>query len=85
VQIDPLQSERVLDNLIGNALRHSHPGAQIRLQARPQDHRVVVSAADNGEGNPYRQQARIFEPFVQVSRKKGGAGLGLALCNEIVQ
>ncbi|MBP8238093.1 MAG: PAS domain-containing sensor histidine kinase, partial [Pseudomonas sp.] len=40
---------------------------------------------DNGEGIAYRQQTRIFEPFVQVSRKKGGAGLGLALCKEIVQ
>lgn len=85
VQIDPLQIERVLDNLIGNALRHSHPGGQIRLQARQQDARVVLSVADNGEGIPYRQQTRIFEPFVQVSRKQGGAGLGLALCKEIVQ
>ncbi|MFZ3153235.1 KinB sensor domain-containing domain [Pseudomonas sp.] len=85
VQIDPLQIERVLDNLIGNALRHSHPGGHIRLQARQQDKRVVLSVADNGEGIPYRQQTRIFEPFVQVSRKKGGAGLGLALCKEIVQ
>ena len=85
VQIDPLQIERVLDNLIGNALRHSHPGGHIRLQARQQDDRVVLSVEDNGEGIPYRQQARIFEPFVQVSRKKGGAGLGLALCKEIIQ
>ncbi|VXB50288.1 Alginate biosynthesis sensor protein KinB [Pseudomonas sp. 8BK] len=85
VQIDPLQIERVLDNLIGNALRHSHPGGHIRLQARQQDERVVLSVEDNGEGIPYRQQTRIFEPFVQVSRKKGGAGLGLALCKEIVQ
>ncbi|MDO9617556.1 MAG: KinB sensor domain-containing domain [Pseudomonas sp.] len=85
VQIDLLQIERVLDNLIGNALRHSHPGGHIRLQARQQDDRVVLSVEDNGEGIPYRQQTRIFEPFVQVSRKKGGAGLGLALCKEIVQ
>jgi NtrC-family two-component system sensor histidine kinase KinB len=85
VQIDPLQIERVLDNLLGNALRHSHPGGQIRLQARQQGERLVLSVEDNGEGIPYRQQARIFEPFVQVSRKKGGAGLGLALCKEIVQ
>ena len=85
VQIDPLQIERVLDNLIGNALRHSHPGGQIHLQARQQDDRVVLSVEDNGEGIAYRQQTRIFEPFVQVSRKKGGAGLGLALCKEIVQ
>ncbi|WP_298185307.1 ATP-binding protein [uncultured Pseudomonas sp.] len=83
--IDPLQIERVLDNLIGNALRHSHPGGTVHLRARKQDERVELSVTDNGEGILFRQQARIFEPFVQVSRKKGGAGLGLALCKEIVQ
>jgi two-component system, NtrC family, sensor histidine kinase KinB len=85
VLIDPLQIERVLDNLVGNALRHSHPGGHIRLQARQQGDRVVLSVEDNGEGIHYHQQTRIFEPFVQISRKKGGAGLGLALCKEIVQ
>ena len=85
LQIDPLQIERVLDNLIGNALRHSHPGGTVHLHARKQDERVELSVTDNGEGILFRQQARIFEPFVQVSRKKGGAGLGLALCKEIVQ
>ena len=85
IQIDALKIERVLDNLIGNALRHSHPGGQVRLQARQQADRVVLSVEDNGEGIPYHQQARVFEPFVQVGRKKGGAGLGLALCKEIIQ
>lgn len=85
MHIDRLQIERVLDNLIANALRHSSPGGQIRLQARRQGERVVLSVADNGDGIPYGQQVRIFEPFVQISRKKGGTGLGLALCKEIVQ
>ncbi|MCY1557265.1 Alginate biosynthesis sensor protein KinB [compost metagenome] len=66
-------------------MRHSHAGGHIRLQARRQNERVVLSVEDNGEGIPYSQQARVFEPFVQVGRKKGGAGLGLALCKEIVQ
>ena len=85
LQVDPLQIERVLDNLIGNALRHTHPGGTVHLRARRRDKRVELSVSDDGEGIPFRQQARIFEPFVQVSRKKGGAGLGLALCKEIVQ
>jgi len=85
LQVDPVQIERVLDNLIGNALRHSHPGGAVHLRANLHGERVEISVTDNGEGIPFRQQARIFEPFVQVSRKKGGAGLGLALCKEIVQ
>jgi len=82
---DQQQLERVLDNLIDNALRHTAPGGQIRLQARRHGERVIISVEDNGEGIAYGQQGRIFEPFVQVGRKKGGAGLGLALCKEIVQ
>ncbi|MBY8970002.1 MULTISPECIES: ATP-binding protein [Pseudomonas] len=82
---DQVQLERVLDNLLGNALRHTAEGGQIRLQARRHGERVIISVEDNGEGIAYGQQGRIFEPFVQVGRKKGGAGLGLALCKEIVQ
>ena len=82
---DQAQLERVLDNLLDNALRHTADGGQIRLQARRHGERVIISVEDNGEGIAYGQQGRIFEPFVQVGRKKGGAGLGLALCKEIVQ
>ena len=82
---DQAQLERVLDNLLGNALRHTADGGQIHLQARRHGERVIISVEDNGEGIAYGQQGRIFEPFVQVGRKKGGAGLGLALCKEIVQ
>lgn len=84
VRVDRLQIERVLDNLLGNALRHSHSDSQIHLQARRQDGRVIFSVTDEGEGIAYNQQARIFEPFIQVGRRKGGAGLGLALCKEII-
>jgi NtrC-family two-component system sensor histidine kinase KinB len=82
---DHAQLDRVLDNLLDNALRHTPKNGLIRLQARRHGERVIVSVEDNGEGIAYGQQGRIFEPFVQVGRKKGGAGLGLALCKEIVQ
>lgn len=82
---DHAQLERVLDNLLDNALRHTPQNGLIRLEARRHGERVIVSVEDNGEGIAYGQQGRIFEPFVQVGRKKGGAGLGLALCKEIVQ
>ncbi|WP_426203630.1 ATP-binding protein [Pseudomonas sp. TWP3-1] len=85
LQADQAQLDRVLDNLIDNALRHTARDGRIRLQARRHGERVIISVEDNGEGIAYGQQGRIFEPFVQVGRKKGGAGLGLALCKEIVQ
>lgn len=82
---DASQLDRVLDNLLDNALRHTPENGLIRLQGRRHGERVIISVEDNGEGIAYGQQGRIFEPFVQVGRKKGGAGLGLALCKEIVQ
>ncbi|WP_201169326.1 KinB sensor domain-containing domain [Pseudomonas sp. S31] len=85
IQADVAQLDRVLDNLLHNAIRHTPSGGHIRLHARRHAERVIISVEDNGEGIAYGQQGRIFEPFVQVGRKKGGAGLGLALCKEIVQ
>ncbi len=82
---DRAQLERVLDNLLDNALRHTPENGLIRLQGKRHGERAIISVEDNGEGIAYGQQGRIFEPFVQVGRKKGGAGLGLALCKEIVQ
>nr|WP_298143507.1 KinB sensor domain-containing domain [uncultured Pseudomonas sp.] len=85
ISLDRLQIERVLDNLLVNALRHSNPGGEIQLQARRHGERLIISVQDNGEGIDFSQQARIFEPFVQIGKKAGGAGLGLAMCKEIVQ
>ncbi|WP_193074621.1 ATP-binding protein [Pseudomonas sp. FME51] len=85
VQLDRLQIERVLDNLLANALRHSQPGGTVLMRAMMQDERLLVAVEDQGEGIPYGQQVRIFEPFVQIGASRGGVGLGLALCREIVQ
>ena len=85
IHLDQAQIDRVLDHLIDNALRHSPESGTIRLLAQRQEDRLLISVEDEGEGIAYGQQARLFEPFVQIGRKKGGAGLGLALCKEIVQ
>jgi NtrC-family two-component system sensor histidine kinase KinB len=77
--------DRVLDNLIGNALRHTPQGGSIMLSAHRASQRVAIAVADTGPGIPYAQQALIFQPFVQIGNKSGGAGLGLAICKEIVQ
>lgn len=83
--LDRQQIERLFDNLLSNALRHTPEGGEVRLLARHHGERMIISVEDNGEGIPYSQQARIFEPFVQIGRRRGGAGLGLALCKEIAQ
>lgn len=83
--LDAMQIDRVLDNLIGNALRHTPRGGRIALEAHQRGHGIEISVTDTGEGIAYAQQARIFKPFVQVGRRRGGAGLGLAIAREIVQ
>lgn len=85
LRADQVQLERVLDNLLDNALRHTASGGQIRLQARRHGERVIISIEDNGEGIAYSQQGRIFEPFVQVGRKRAAPALdwrcARRLCN----
>jgi NtrC-family two-component system sensor histidine kinase KinB len=76
--------DRVLDNLVSNALRHTPEGGSIMLSAHRAAQRVAIAVADTGPGIPYAQQALIFQPFVQIGNKVGGAGLGLAICKEIV-
>ena len=77
--------DRVLDNLVNNALRHTPSGGSIMLKAESTPRAVKISVTDTGEGIALAQQALIFQPFVQIGSKRGGAGLGLAICKEIVQ
>jgi two-component system, NtrC family, sensor histidine kinase KinB len=85
VNLDESSFERVLDNLVSNALRHTPPGGQVAIIARRHRHELEICVSDTGDGIPQTEQARVFEPFVQVGRKAGGSGLGLAISREIVQ
>lgn len=73
--------ERVLINLIRNAIEHSGDGGEIRVEVGA-DGRVEVS--DDGPGVPASERERIFEPFHKGRLATQGAGLGLSLVREIV-
>jgi NtrC-family two-component system sensor histidine kinase KinB len=77
--------DSVLDNLINNALRHTPPSGYIRLAARQERSDVILTVADSGSGIAHAQQALMFQPFARMGTKRAGAGLGLALCAEIVK
>lgn len=90
VSTDVALMERVLDNLIGNALKYTSPGGHITLSAQRQPAQILVSVADDGEGIPSTFQTRIFEKFVQVTNENGqpirkGTGLGLTFCRLVVE
>ena len=80
---------QTLTNIVGNALKFSARGTCVRLSAVASDAEVVFSVADEGRGIPADKLALIFEPFEQVdssdSREKGGTGIGLAICQGIVE
>ena len=80
---------RVIDNLIGNALKFTPPGGTVAVRLRGANGRVVLQVTDSGIGIDAQHQARIFERFYQVDgtsrRTHGGCGLGLALVKEIVE
>ena len=77
----------VLTNLIGNALRYTEAGGTITVRVRVGAWRLYFSVQDTGCGIPPQYRDQIFEKFIQVrgpAKRKGGAGLGLAIAKEIV-
>jgi two-component system sensor histidine kinase BaeS len=89
VTLDPQKIERVLTNLIGNAIRHTPEGGRVTIDAQRHDGQVRVSVSDTGEGIPAEDLPRVFERFYRSersrSRSTGGAGLGLAIAKGIVE
>ncbi|MGH9969499.1 MAG: ATP-binding protein [Pyrinomonadaceae bacterium] len=85
VMADRSQIERVLANLVVNAIRYTKQG-EIRVSAQPRGHYVAVSVSDSGTGIPQEYLPHVFEKFVQVpGAATGGAGLGLAISRLIVE
>jgi signal transduction histidine kinase len=89
VTMDTQRIGRVLNNLIGNALRHTPAGGHVEVHARRTGSGVEVSVSDTGEGIRAEDLPHVFDSFYRGdksrSRSTGGAGLGLAISRGIVQ
>jgi len=79
--------QRVLFNLIQNAIRHTPADGSVTVRARPAGKGVEVEVDDSGEGIPAADGERVFEAFYRgdASRGENGAGLGLAISKAIVE
>jgi two-component system OmpR family sensor kinase len=77
--------ERVLRNLIDNALAAIQPTGRVDVHLRRRDGYVQAQVADDGPGVPEQQRQRIFERFVRLDPSKPGHGLGLAIARRIAQ
>ena len=81
--------ERLLVNLLDNAIKYNRPGGEVLLRLAPADGEVVIAVSDTGIGIPPEALGRIFERFYRVdkgrAREEGGTGLGLAIVKHLAQ
>ena len=82
-------AEKVLINLVNNAVKYTQKGSEIVIAARREGAKAVFTVSDNGPGIPEGEKEKIFDMFYSI-RNTGGdtvrsTGLGLSLCRSIVE
>ncbi len=80
--------ERVLHNLVGNAIKFTPAGGTVRVTAHPEvseQSKIRVSVSDTGLGIPAEIQDRLFQKFVTGEQEERGSGLGLAFCRMVIE
>ena len=89
VNADIAMIERVIENLLENAVRHTPPGGSIQLTLSPQDADIAVGVSDTGYGIPGEDLPFIFDRFYRREKtqtgKTGYSGLGLAITRRILE
>jgi hypothetical protein len=89
IHADPLRLERILYNLLENAVKYSPHGGEIRISARLEKEHAVIGISDQGIGISLDDQAKLFGPFQRLERAGlalvKGAGLGLLVCRRLVE
>jgi len=89
VYADELRLERILYNLLENAVKYSPQGGEIRVTVRPQDEYLLIRVSDQGVGISLSDQDKLFAPFERLEESRPdsarGAGLGLLVCRRLVE
>jgi PAS domain S-box-containing protein len=89
VDFDKNKIEQVLNNLISNAIKYSHPHTTIRVEVLKERGFVVTRVVDQGQGIPENELPHVFKPFQKASTKptagEKSTGLGLAIVKKIVE
>lgn len=86
---DPMRLLEVIENLISNAMKFSHPGGTITVDLRKVEKGLELTVSDQGVGIPEEELPHVFDRFVKLSPKptagEKGTGLGLSICKQIVE
>jgi len=86
---DPDRLHQLFSNLLENSLKYTEAGGRLRIRLERQDRKALVHFEDSGPGVPASELPRLFDRLYRVegsrSRATGGAGLGLAICRNIVE
>jgi PAS domain S-box-containing protein len=87
VDADPLRVERILYNLLENAVKYSPEESEIKVFAREEKELVVIGVADKGIGISPEDRARLFELFERLEKgaRLQGLGLGLVVCKRLAE
>ncbi len=85
LKIDPALIERVLVNLISNAIKFTPEGGFVTVKFVELKDRIQGQVIDNGPGIPDDFKSKLFRKFEQVSGTRGGTGLGLSNCKTIIE
>jgi PAS domain S-box-containing protein len=85
--VDPPKVERIVDNLIANAVRHTPSGTAIEVRVEEAPEGVVIAVDDAGPGIPPTERDSVFEPFRRGSDTgdRAGAGVGLSLVAQFAE
>ena len=88
LRADRIRLERILHNLVENAVKYS-PGGEVRVSARQEGKNLVIAVHDQGPGLSPHDQARLFQPFWRTRQAETdftkGVGLGLVVCRRLVE
>jgi signal transduction histidine kinase len=85
VDVDTSKVERIVENLLNNAARHTPAGTPIQVVVVEEDQGIVVVVEDEGPGVPDEDKDEIFEPFRQGEGARGGVGIGLSLVKRFAE
>jgi signal transduction histidine kinase/DNA-binding NarL/FixJ family response regulator len=87
VKADPNAINRIVNNIIENAIKFTDPGGEITISLSPKNGKIIFSVQDNGVGIPPSLHKKIFEPYYQIGNKNTslqGMGLGLPIVKRVV-